>query len=105
MGADRLSQDRCNINPTYSTAVLSPQYFPLHVRRLLDQRLLVFPSHAQASQRYPNYAPGASLPLFGNVSDHVIYMHSPNLAVCRGSSLIENCMVDRFSINFEPKYV
>ena len=51
-------------------------------------------------QKFPNYAPGAAAPLF-SVNDWVTYESHMNPAVCRGTSLMENCMIDRFFVPVE----
>ena len=48
-------------------------------------------------QRHPNYAPNAAPPLLP-VKDVLVYESYMNPAVCRGTSLMENCMLDRFSV-------
>ena len=60
----------------------------------------VTPAPWPAPQSFPNYAPDAAPPLF-SVKDWVVYESHMNPAVCRGTSLLENCMVDRFFIPLE----
>jgi hypothetical protein len=45
------------------------------------------------AQQHANYAPDAAPPLFG-VKDWVVYESQMNPAVCRGWSMLENCMLD-----------
>lgn len=90
--------------PSFESQATLPQYFLLKARMsagrsacLLSERHTLRHGPPQA---FPNYAPDAAPPLFG-VKDWVVYESHMNPAVCRGTSLIENCMIDRFFIPVE----
>ena len=101
MRALALAQDYCLRMPASDAQSTLPQYFLLKARRtsVLERRSLT-PVQRSGTQEFPNYAPDAAPPLF-RVKDLVMYESHMNPAVCRGSSLLENCMIDRFFIPVE----
>ena len=90
--------------PSYEAQATLPQYFPLKARVSVDEQAAAerLP-HSPEAQRFPNYAPDAAPPLFA-ADDWVIYESHMNPAVCRGNSLIEDCMIDRFFVPVEAKW-
>ena len=89
--------------PSFESQATLPQYFLLKARLSASGRSIVAPltgTTSMAAQEFPNYAPNAAPPLF-SVKDWVVYESRMNPAVCRGTSLRENCMIDRFPIPVE----
>ena len=90
-------QDYCLILQSVESQSTLPQYFLLKVRGWLAlcgcHGRQPADTGSNCTQNHPNYAPDAAPPLFP-AKEWLVYESYINPAQCRGTSLLENCMLD-----------
>jgi len=92
------AQDYCASMPSFDSQATLPQYFLIQARMSVACSLVKpYQLAVVTQQKHPNYAPDAAPPLL-SVPDWVVYESRMNPALCRGTSLVENCMIDSFHI-------